>query len=80
MGVGVLETIEAPENTHTGSRSSSPKKVAGLIAQLKCIYTNGKQKLQFKQSWKNGGMTCASGMLQQVAINYAESAGKESPL
>ncbi|KAK4828051.1 hypothetical protein QYF61_023089 [Mycteria americana] len=36
----VLETTEAPENGHVGIRASPPKKVAGSIAQLKCIYTN----------------------------------------
>ena len=29
----MLETMEVPENGH-------PKKVAGSIAQMKCIYTN----------------------------------------
>lgn len=84
MGFEVLETMEAPENSHIGIRFSTPKKVAGLMAQLKWIYTNAKyyeaQKLQCKQSQRNGGITCASGMLQQVAINYSESAEKDSPL
>ena len=38
--IDVLETTEAPENSHIGIRASPPKKVAGSIAQLKCIYTN----------------------------------------
>ncbi|KAK4826796.1 hypothetical protein QYF61_011604, partial [Mycteria americana] len=38
----VLETTEAPENGHVGIRASPPKKVAGSIAQLKCIYTNAR--------------------------------------
>ncbi|XP_009864472.1 PREDICTED: protein Hook homolog 3-like, partial [Apaloderma vittatum] len=36
--VDALETTEAPENTGTGT--FCPKKVAGLIAQLKCLYIN----------------------------------------
>ncbi|GAB0175367.1 hypothetical protein GRJ2_000001900 [Grus japonensis] len=39
--IDVLETTEVPENGHIGIRASPPKKVAGSIAQLKCIYTNG---------------------------------------
>ncbi|GAB0189311.1 maestro heat-like repeat-containing protein family member 7 [Grus japonensis] len=35
-----LETAEAPENSHIRIRTSSPTKVEGSIAQLKCIYTN----------------------------------------
>ena len=37
----VLETTETPENSHVEIiRASAPKKVAGSIAQLKCICTN----------------------------------------
>ena len=36
----VLETTEAPKNDHVGMMASPPKKGAGLIAQLKCIYFN----------------------------------------
>ena len=36
----VLETMEAPENGHVGIRASPCQKVAGSVAQLKCIYTN----------------------------------------
>ena len=35
-----LEITEAPENVHLGSGASTTKKVVGLIAQLKCNYTN----------------------------------------
>lgn len=38
--IDVLETTEVPENGHVGIRASPPKKVAGSVAQLKCIYTN----------------------------------------
>jgi len=38
--VDVLETTEASWNTHVGIRASSPKMVAGPVAQPKCIYTN----------------------------------------
>jgi len=38
--IDVLETTEVPENSHIGIRASPPIKVAGSIAQLKCIYTN----------------------------------------
>ena len=38
--IDVLETTEAPESDHIGIRASPTKKVAGSIAQLKCIYTN----------------------------------------
>ena len=38
--VDLLETTEAPENSHTGIRACSSKKVAGSVAQLKCIYSN----------------------------------------
>ena len=38
--VDMLETTEAPENSHIGIRACPPIKVAGSIAQLKCIYTN----------------------------------------
>ena len=38
----VLETAEAPENGHVGITASSPRKVAGSIAQMKCIYTNAR--------------------------------------
>ncbi|GAB0207696.1 hypothetical protein GRJ2_003235300 [Grus japonensis] len=34
-----LETMEAPENGYVGIRASPLKKVAGTVAQLKCIYT-----------------------------------------
>ncbi|KAM9628635.1 uncharacterized protein ACIBXB_017819 [Morphnus guianensis] len=40
--IDVLETTEVPENGHVGIRASPPKKVAGSIAQLKCIYTNAR--------------------------------------
>ncbi|KAK4824014.1 hypothetical protein QYF61_009605 [Mycteria americana] len=36
----VLETTEAPENGHNGTRAFPSKKGTGSIAQLKCIYTN----------------------------------------
>jgi len=36
----VLETMEAPENGDIRIRSSSPKKVVGSVAQLKCTYMN----------------------------------------
>lgn len=38
----VLETIDVPENGHAGIRIScqKKKKVAGTIAQFKCIYSN----------------------------------------
>jgi len=38
--IDVLDTTEAPENGHTGVRTSSLKKIVGSIAQLKCNYTN----------------------------------------
>jgi len=38
--VDALETMETPENSHTGLRASPPKKVAKSVEQLKCIYTN----------------------------------------
>lgn len=38
--IHVLEITEAPENGHIGLKASSHKKVAGSIAQLRCIYTN----------------------------------------
>lgn len=38
--IDVLETVEVPENGHVGIRASSPKKVVGTIAQLKCICTS----------------------------------------
>ena len=41
--IDVLETMEAPENGHIEIRASPPKKVAGSIAQLKCIYTNARR-------------------------------------
>ena len=31
--------MEAPENDHTGTEASPPRKGEGSIAQLKCIYT-----------------------------------------
>ncbi|KAK4828095.1 hypothetical protein QYF61_023457 [Mycteria americana] len=34
--------MKAPENGHVGIRTSPLKKVAGSIAQLKCIYTNAR--------------------------------------
>ena len=40
--IDVLETMEAPDNGHIGIRACPPKKVAGPIAQLKCIYTNAR--------------------------------------
>ena len=38
--IDVLETTDVPEMGHRGIRVSLPKKVAGSIAQLKCIYIN----------------------------------------
>ena len=38
--VDMLETTEAPENSHIGIRACPPIKVAGSVAQLKCIYSN----------------------------------------
>ena len=38
--IDVLETTKTPENGQVGIRASPLKKVAGSIAQLKCIYTN----------------------------------------
>ncbi|XP_068277215.1 Holliday junction recognition protein [Nyctibius grandis] len=40
MVIDGLEAVEAPENGHVGIRASSPKKVAGSIAQMKSVYTN----------------------------------------
>ena len=40
--IDVLKTMEVPENGHVGIRASPPRKVAGSIAQLKCIYTNAR--------------------------------------
>lgn len=40
--IDVLETTEASEKSHTGIRASSPIKVAGTTAQLKCIYINAR--------------------------------------
>ncbi|KAK4827657.1 hypothetical protein QYF61_020429 [Mycteria americana] len=40
--MNVLETTEATENGHIGITASSPEKVAGSVAQLKCIYTNAR--------------------------------------
>lgn len=37
--IDVLETAEAPANAHAGVGASSPEKAAGLITQMKCIYT-----------------------------------------
>ncbi|GAB0179548.1 maestro heat-like repeat-containing protein family member 7 [Grus japonensis] len=37
---GLLVCQKPLENGHVGIRASPPKKVAGSIAQLKCIYTN----------------------------------------
>ncbi|KAK4818722.1 hypothetical protein QYF61_018701 [Mycteria americana] len=38
----VLQNTEAPDHGHAGIRASPPKKAAGSIAQLKCIYTNAR--------------------------------------
>lgn len=35
-----LENTGTPENDHRGMRVSLPRKVAGSLSQLKCIYTN----------------------------------------
>jgi len=40
--IEVLETTEAPENGHTGTEASPPRKVVGSIVQLKCIHTNAR--------------------------------------
>ena len=40
--IDVLDTAEVPENGQVGIRASPPKKVAGSIAPLKCIYTNAR--------------------------------------
>jgi len=37
--IEVLETTEAPENGHIEIEAFAPRKGAGSIAQLKCIYT-----------------------------------------
>lgn len=39
-GIGRLEVTKVPGNGHAGIRVLSPKKVMGLLAQLKCIYSN----------------------------------------
>lgn len=35
-------TFEAPSKGHIGIRAFSPKKVAGSVAQEKCLYTNAR--------------------------------------
>ena len=50
--VNVLETTEVPENGHVGIRASPPQKVAGSIAQLKCIYTNGHSMDKKQENWE----------------------------
>ncbi|GAB0184113.1 hypothetical protein GRJ2_000876600 [Grus japonensis] len=54
--------MEVPENGHIGIRASPSKKVAGSIAQLKCIYTNAhnmgnnQEELEAIVQWENYGI------------------------
>lgn len=36
----MLGTTGAPKESHIGIRASPPKKVTGLVAQLKCLYAS----------------------------------------
>lgn len=48
----VLETMEAPENGHAGI-GTSPKRVMGLITQLKCTCSNAHSVVtNRRRSWK----------------------------
>ena len=59
--IDVLKTTEAPENGHIEIRASPPKKVAGSIAQLKCIYINAHS---MGNKWQEGaGSHCLAGKL-----------------
>ncbi|KAJ7395572.1 hephaestin-like protein 1 [Pitangus sulphuratus] len=35
-----METVKVPENSHAGTEASSPQKMVGSIAWLKCTFTN----------------------------------------
>ena len=87
-----LEITEAPENGHVGIRASPPKKVAGSIAQLKCIYTNARsmgnkqEELEAIVQQENYDIVaitqtwwddCTTVVLQWMAINSSEWTGKE---
>ena len=58
--IDVLETTEAPDNSHAGIKASPPKKVVGSIACLKCTYTtsahsmgNKQEELEAIVQWEN---------------------------
>lgn len=47
-----LETREVPENGHGRIRASLIKKVAGSIAQLKCLFTNAHSIGTKQEEWE----------------------------
>lgn len=79
----MLGTTGAPEESHIGIRASPPKKVTGLMAQLRCLYASAGHMdssggaVAELLSQRHAGMTGAAGVLQWVAINSSERMGKE---
>ena len=90
--IGVLETMEVPENDHIGIGASPLKMVTGSIAQLKCIYANAfsmgnkqeeleaivqQENYEIVAITENSRMTCTTGVLQWMARNSSEGIDKE---
>lgn len=87
-----FKATEEPNNGHAGIGASAFKKPAGLITQVKHIYTNSQrmahkhEELEAIAQQENHytvavpemqWKSCTAGVLQWMTVNCSERAGKE---